>query len=76
MSIIDSAIEIHGAKKVYDAAYKRMQGDAKSLQDIGLTANTLREANEIMTAAYNRMTKEQQVADYWDASQELNKIKS
>lgn len=73
MSIIDRAIEIHGAKKVYDAAYKRMQGDRKPLQDVGLRANTLSDANEIMTAAYNMLTKEQRAADYWDASQELNK---
>ncbi len=69
MDIIDSAINIHGAKKVYEAAYKRMQGDKKPLQNVELGANTMGDAWEIMQRAFNSLTPAERAADYWDVMQ-------
>ncbi len=71
--IIARAITRHGAKAVYDAAFARLSGDRQQLINIGLNAETLRDANEIMSIAYKSLTREQQAKDYWDA---MNNLKS
>lgn len=65
--IIDSAIEKHGAKAVYEAAYKRMQGDKKTLASVDLGAADMGAAWQIMNMAFNSLSPEEQAADYWDA---------
>lgn len=67
MDIIDSAIEKHGAKAVYEAAYKRMEGDKETLAKVDLGAADMGAAWQIMQRAFNSLTPEEQAADYWDA---------
>lgn len=69
MDSTSEAIKTHGAAAVYAAAVKRLEGDKKALSAIGVCAQTLGEVNAIMTAAFERMSKEEKAADYWCASQ-------
>jgi hypothetical protein len=71
-NIITRAIKIHGAKKIYEAAYKHMCNDKQPLINLGLGANTLRDANEIMSIAFDKLSATERAADYWDACQSLN----
>ena len=70
MDLIQNAINTHGAKAVYDAAIKRMEGDTKPLEKVGLIAENMGVAYAIQMQAYNKMTPEQQAKDYWDASKQ------
>lgn len=75
MSLIDRAIDRHGAKKVYEAAFARIENKGQSaLHAVGLAAETLGDAMEIATAAYARMSKTEQAHDYWTATKELNEM--
>ncbi len=67
MDIIDNAIRIHGAKKVYEAAYKRMEGDKNPLRAVELGANDMGDAWEIMIKAFNSLTPAERASDYWPA---------
>jgi len=51
MDLIANAIARHGAKRVYDAAVARMQGEPALLATVGIIANNLAEADAIMSAA-------------------------
>ncbi len=74
--MISRAIERHGAKKVYEAAYRRLNGDSAPLAAVGLIAETLRDANDIMYAAFASLSAAERASDYWGAQQEINKFKS
>jgi len=50
--IIDNAIRIHGVKKVYEAAYKQMEGDKRPLRDIELEAKGIADVWQIMQRAF------------------------
>jgi hypothetical protein len=66
MDIIDRAIALHGAKKVYEAAISRMGGNRQALNDCGLGANTIGDANEIMTRAFAKLSAAEKASDWWD----------
>jgi len=71
--IVERAVEIHGAKAVYDAAVRRMDGDRKPLKNVGLGANTIADAWEIMQEAHKSLTPSEQASDYWAAQKDLNR---
>ena len=70
-SIIGRAIKIHGAKAVYDAASARMSGDRDALVAVGLGANTLADANDIMAEAFRHLSASEKASDKWQAAREL-----
>lgn len=70
MSIIDSAIKKHGAKKVYNAAISYMEGAREALVAVDLGAVNMGDAYEIMMAAHKQMSATEQAQDYWDASKQ------
>jgi len=50
--IIDNAIRKHGVKKVYEAAYKRMEGDKRPLCEVELEAKGMADVWQIMQRAF------------------------
>lgn len=71
---ITEAIIRHGAKAVYDAASARMSGYHKYLAVVGLHAETIGDANRIMTTAFSQMGAADRAADLTDVSIKLAKI--
>ena len=72
--MIERAIERHGARQVYEAACAFIDGKGvTALLAVGLNAGTLGDAFLIQTRAYQRMSRADQVADYWGASHELSR---
>lgn len=72
---IAAACEIHGAKVVSDAAYRRMNGDRAALPKLGLEdPATLGDANRITTICHRLMTPEDKAMDLAQASIDLAKI--
>ena len=67
VDLTQNAIDNHGAKAVYDAAIKRMEGNSKPLERVGLIAQNMGVAYEIQMQAHKQMSPEQQTKDYWDA---------
>jgi hypothetical protein len=67
---IELAIDAHGAKTVYEAAYRHM-GGAKSLADVGLTPSNMGEVDFAMTVAYEHLSEAQRAIDYADATSKL-----
>lgn len=72
-TIID-AISAHGAKAVYDAAVKRLEGNRAPLAALGLACEGIGQANTIMTMAYQCMSSTEQDLDHIDAIRSLSKI--
>ena len=71
MDLIQRAIDVHGAKAVYDAAAKRLDGDAAPLVSVGLTAPDLAVAWAIMSQAHRQMNAEDQAREHWSVQQTL-----
>lgn len=65
---ITAAIQAHGAKAVYDAACKRMDGNPGPLAAFGLEAKTIGDANTIMVAAFAEMGPAGRAIDFAQAS--------
>ena len=72
-TILD-AIAAHGAKKVYNAASARMSGDRAKLQALGLSAQTIGDANTIMVIAFAQMGQADKAADLADIAIKQAKI--
>ena len=49
---IEHACQTYGAERVYQAAYRQLEGDAQALKAVGLNAKNLTEACEILGAAH------------------------
>ena len=61
---IGEACARHGAVKVAEAAYKRLQGDREALAVVGLPdASNLAEAQHVAAVAYLCMDPEEQAGD-------------
>ena len=72
--LVTAAITKHGAKRVYDAAYRRLQGDRAPLAAVDLIAADLAQANAIMVQAFAGLTASQCAGDYWDANNEARNL--
>ena len=72
---VDEAIQKHGAMKVFEAGAAGECEDYAPLQALGLTVETIDEAERISWAAYDRLTVEEKAANYWEASQDMYKSK-
>lgn len=74
-SVIQAAINKHGAKRVRDAAHARMSGDkGAALLLVGLVADNLAQAVTIADVAYNNLGAAAQAIDYAQATAELKKF--
>ena len=73
---VEEAIQLHGAMKVFEAGAAGECEDYAPLQALGLTVETIADAELISHAAYDRLTVEEKAANYWEASQDLRKIES
>ena len=71
MDLIQRSIDRHGAKAVYDAAARRIEGDAGPLQAVGLAAEALGEAWGILTQAHRQMPRAEQAREHWNVSRML-----
>lgn len=72
---IAQACDIHGAKAVSDAAFRRMNGDHAALPKLGLEdPATLGDANRITAICYKLMSPEDKAMDLAQASIDLAKI--
>ena len=69
----DEAIKRHGAMAVFEAGAAGECEDYEPLQALGLSIETIGEAELISTAAYDRMSTEVRAALHWEASQDLHK---
>lgn len=68
--MIERAIERHGARHVYEAACAYIDGQGPTaLIEIELDAQIPGDAYRIMSETYPRMSREDQAAHYWDASE-------
>jgi hypothetical protein len=74
-SLIQAAINKHGAKHVRDAAHARMSGDkGAALLTVGLIANNLAEAVTIADVAYDNLSAAGQAIDYAQATAALKRF--
>jgi hypothetical protein len=65
---IIAACELHGAKTVSDAAYKRIAGDHTALPKVGLQACGIGEADRITAIAFRLMSAEERAMDLTEAT--------
>lgn len=73
---IINACQEHGAKAVYDAAYKRTSGDHNSLLKVGLSdVKTLSEADQIGQIAFALMGDIDKAQDIAEITINLAKLK-
>ena len=70
---IEEAIQKHGAMAVFEAGAAGECENYAPLQALGLDVETIADAEQISNAAYDRLTTEEKAANYWEASQDLNK---
>ena len=76
-TIIQSAINAHGAKAVREAAYKRMGGDkGATLSGMGLSAPTIADAVRIADMAYAQMGDAAQAIELAQATAALDRFDS
>ncbi len=71
---IQTAIDTHGAKTVYEAANSRLVGSHRELAHVGLRAEDLAQADLIASSAYNQMNEVDQRADEASAESDLNRL--
>lgn len=64
MDAIADAIALHGARAVHDAAFQRLRNNPGPLADIGLTAETIGDADRIMAQAFRALSKSDRDADH------------
>lgn len=69
---INEAIRTHGAQAVYKAAIKRMDGDRTALAAVGLQADNLGQADQIMSAAFRQLGPAAQAIDKASAQAALD----
>lgn len=68
-NIIAAAVRAHGAKAVYDAAYRRMAGDRAALPAVGIAdVRTLADADRIGRIAFAMLSPADRSADAADAT--------
>lgn len=72
MTTTQDAIRQHGARAVYQAAIDRLQGNARPLASIGLSAPDLAEANRIMSAAFAELGPADRAIDKASAQAKLD----
>lgn len=73
---IINACHEHGAKSVYDAAYKRIAGDHAALSKVSLLdVTTIKEADEIGRIAFSFMGDVDKASDLTDITIDLAKLK-
>lgn len=73
-SILNACI-VYGAKMIYNAASKRLEGDKNALTTIGLdNGSSLAEANNIMTIAFGLIGSVDRSADLAEVTINLAKI--
>jgi len=70
----DEAILKHCAVKVLEAGAVGKCKDNAPLQALGLTVETIHDAEMISLAAYDQLTIEEKAANYWEASQDLDTL--
>jgi hypothetical protein len=70
---LNEAIHQHGALPIFEAAAEGECGDLTPLRRLGLAVETIRDAEMISTAAYQRLTSEEKTQCHWEASQDLHK---
>jgi hypothetical protein len=59
----EEVIQKHGAMKVFEAGAAGECEDYAPLQDLGLSIETIEEAEQISRAAYDRLTVEEKAAN-------------
>lgn len=57
------AIKQHGAKAVYQAACRALEGDNQPLAELGFSASRLSDAWHIQSQAYRRLTPGERAAE-------------
>jgi hypothetical protein len=70
---IKAKIDQHGARKIYEAACARLAGDRTQLEALGIFTD-LAEANQLMAAAFARLTAAERAQDYWATMDTLGKL--
>ena len=71
---IKSACMTHGAKAIYEAACKRMEGSRDALAFYGLAIETIADANIIASVAFQFLDPNTKAADLASASIEAAKL--
>ncbi len=68
------AIESHGARVVYDAAVKALEGDRAPLAEVGVACLNLSNANTAMTLAFRALSPTEKAMDHVEVIREATKI--
>ena len=71
---IKSACMEHGAKAIYEAACKRMEGIVDALDFCGLSAETIADADSIASVAFQFLDPNTKAIDLANASINLAKL--
>ena len=71
----DEAIKRHGAMAVFEDGAAGECEDYAPLKALGLDVGTIADAELISNAAHDRLTAEEKAANYWEATQDMNKNK-
>ena len=72
---VDLAIQKHGAMKIFEAAAKGECGDLAPRRKLGLTVETMDDAEMISFAVDDAMSAAEKAEIHWEVNQDLHKYR-